>query len=158
LHLARQHQDGQQLGLATLGQAVLALRQGDLVRTRQRLHECLPLFQASHDAAICAALGLLGGLAIRRGAFAQGVRLLAAGGDDLLSLHRTRARIDPLLSFLHAEEEQRLAQARDVLGDTAFAQVWAEGQAMSLDQAVTCALDANAGGDTDTESIPALDA
>lgn len=139
VELARQHHDQRMLGLATLGLAVLALRQGDLARTERLSRECLLLSLASHDPAIFAVLGLMGGLAIRRGEVSQGVRLLAAGRADRQWQRRTRTRIDPL-SFLHADEERSLAQAREALGEVAFGQVWAEGQAMPLEQAMASVL------------------
>ena len=48
----------------------------------------------------------------------------------------------PLTPADRSEYDARVAAARAQLGDGAFAAVWAEGRAMSLEQAVACALEA----------------
>jgi hypothetical protein len=44
---------------------------------------------------------------------------------------------------LQAEWETSLEMARSVLGEDSFARAWAEGQAMTLEQAVAYALEAD---------------
>jgi len=68
---------------------------------------------------------------IKRGTLARGLYLISAGksGHPLGSIN-VNQRAD-----FHAS----LAAARAMLGDDAFSQAWAEGQAMTLEQAVACA-------------------
>jgi hypothetical protein len=43
---------------------------------------------------------------------------------------------------LREESERASARAREALGDAAFAAAWEEGRAMSMEQAITYALEA----------------
>jgi hypothetical protein len=51
----------------------------------------------------------------------------------------------PPVSFATDEYDRHTAAARDPLGDEAFQAAWAEGQGMSLDDAVAYALGAQDG-------------
>jgi hypothetical protein len=79
-------------------------------------------------------LCLFGILAAAEGRPARAARLLAAGSAGLgrpASVHTPDVRI---------ESEDALARARAELGEAAFNAAWAEGQAMSLEEAVADAL------------------
>jgi hypothetical protein len=84
-----------------------------------------------------AVLGDLGVLAVRRGEPRQGVRLLAAGQIKPLRHAGGWRRFSELVQ---AESAASLATAKSVLGEDLFASAWAEGRAMTLDQAVADAL------------------
>jgi hypothetical protein len=77
---------------------------------------------------------LFGVMAIAQGRHARGVRLLGAtDGDDL----QTAAKFFPEMP---REREEALVAARAALGEEAFAAAWAEGQALTLEEAVDVAL------------------
>jgi hypothetical protein len=76
----------------------------------------------------------LGVLAVAEGQHAVGARLLGAG-----------AVVNPLFSSIHCpgvrvDAADSVVRARSALGEEAFARAWAEGQAMTLEQAVEYAL------------------
>jgi predicted ATPase/transcriptional regulator with XRE-family HTH domain/tetratricopeptide (TPR) repeat protein len=77
-------------------------------------------------------------LAIERGAYRPGVRLL--GAADRLTDQRPPQGADDCRA-----DEEALATARAALGEGDFAAAWAEGQAMALEQAVTDALQEGGG-------------
>jgi hypothetical protein len=80
------------------------------------------------------AVCLSGMLEIARGAPERGVTLLAAcarGAGPLGTVHMPEVR---------AEAPIFLEQARQALGEDAYAAAWAEGQAITLEQAVAYAL------------------
>jgi hypothetical protein len=85
-----------------------------------------------------AIIGLLGMLAIERGDYRSGVRLAArsdpgpAGGWWDIPDERQA-------------NEQSLTAARAALGEAGFAQEWATGQAMTLEQAIAYALEEDNG-------------
>jgi hypothetical protein len=84
-------------------------------------------------------LGHVGAFAIACGAVARGARLVGAATElDELFL----SVLDPDERDAH---DAALASARSTLGDEAFAGVWAEGQAMTLDQVIACALEDGGG-------------
>ncbi len=79
----------------------------------------------------------LGVLAVAEGKHERGARLLGAG-----------AAVDPrfatmLIPDLRVEAAQMTARARSVLGEDAFSAAWAEGQAMTLEEAVEYAFGEN---------------
>jgi tetratricopeptide (TPR) repeat protein len=57
----------------------------------------------------------------------------------------------PVLEVDRPEYDRSIAAVRAALGDEAFAAAWAEGRAMSLDEAVTCALASGEGSLDDAE-------
>src|SRR5205823_71243 len=112
---------------------------GEGGRAAALLKESIRLLRPPGDLGLHFALNRLGDLAIQRGEFDRGVRLLAAA---------THARPGYglwVLLFLttKADQEASVARARLALGDEAFAQAWAEGQAMTLERATADALDAD---------------
>ena len=68
------------------------------------------------------------------GALADGARLIGAG----IGLRHQLGRSDVLVE--QALIESSLADCRAAMGDEAFAQAWAEGQAMTLERAMAYAL------------------
>src|SRR5205807_8173052 len=92
---------------------------------------------ADHRFRIAFSLFVLGILAITDGAAAQGTRVL--GASDAF-LHTMAGVYDP---DERADRERCLAVARETLGDTAFDEAWAEGQAMTLEQGIADALEVN---------------
>jgi len=83
------------------------------------------------------ALGYLGHAGVERGAYAWGVRLLAVASTGPPEFSELSVFLP---SALKTERDARLAAARTTLGEEAFAAAWAEGQAMTLEQAVEYAL------------------
>src|SRR5207248_3189070 len=84
---------------------------------------------------IAQALAVVAEMVATEGAFVQAARLL--GAAFTLQEH--------LAATLDADEradlDATLAAARAALGDEAFARAWAAGQALSPEQAITCALE-----------------
>jgi hypothetical protein len=119
----------QQLGL-------VALRKGGLGRAATALRESLALL---HDVgSSLGTAGCLEGLAllgIARREHAAATRLLGAASSLRGSL------LAPSTALDHAALKRGSADARAALGDEAFDAAWAEGRAMTLEQAVAYALD-----------------
>jgi hypothetical protein len=87
-----------------------------------------------HPAGLSAAVGFLGVLAIRRDAPRTAVRLLGAVGPE------------PAHSLFLSPEDRRayaesIVAAQAAMDEDAFAAAWAEGQAMTLEQAVAYGLE-----------------
>jgi tetratricopeptide (TPR) repeat protein len=125
------------VGVNLLMQGCLAHLEGDRGRARGLLAESVRLLRETGTPGIHAVLGYLGFAAIARGRSAWGVRLLAfavAGPPEYNELSVV------LPSALKSERDQRLAVARAALGEEAFAAAWAEGQAMTPEQALEYAL------------------
>jgi predicted ATPase/DNA-binding CsgD family transcriptional regulator len=78
-------------------------------------------------------LDALAGLACRAESFAEAVRLLAASDAARATMGYPRPPID------RPQHEAALARLRATLGDQAFADLWAEGAGLSLDDAVAYA-------------------
>jgi hypothetical protein len=121
--------------LARQALANLARAEGRFDEARARLVEDLRSLQtAGNLLQVCEQLGVMGILAVAQGEYARGVRLIAvqpAITGVIGSVHAPDVRI---------EGEAALAGARAALGEAAFAAAWAEGQAMTLEEAVAEAL------------------
>ncbi|GAA3107797.1 LuxR C-terminal-related transcriptional regulator [Nonomuraea salmonea] len=113
--------------LAGLGR--VALDEGDLTEARARLTEALTL---SRDA------GLRAGIARRLEAWAV---LVAAEGDHRRAVLLAAAAVTLGGRQPDARTEDVLRPARDRLGEAVVGVLWAEGAAMTAEQAVACALD-----------------
>jgi hypothetical protein len=115
--------------------ADLARAEGHFADARAILTDVLVRYHGRGDRAFMAEqVCWLGVLAIDQGAHRRGVRLLGAG-----------AVANPLFGTIHEPDlrlgaRTGLADARAILGNEPFAAAWAEGQAMSLEQAVAYAL------------------
>jgi predicted ATPase/DNA-binding SARP family transcriptional activator len=91
--------------------------------------------QGQYGAPLAELWSMLGFLAIARGAAGRGVTLIAAGArgaGPIGTVHMPDVR---------AEAPGFLEHARQALGEPAFAAAWAQGQAMTPEQAFACALD-----------------
>ena len=123
------------LGVYLFNQGYFEGLAGSYARGVELLHESLRLLQRQgHGPRLAWALYYLGVVEVRCGLLARGVRLMAAGsgaGPSVWGAKRQRIEHEP---------EAALRAARAELGEEAFARAWAEGQAMSLEQAVEYAL------------------
>jgi non-specific serine/threonine protein kinase len=123
-------------GLIFSGWSVRA--EGDSLRARSLTAEALRLSRASvESAATTPCLRNLGILAIEAGQVRRGVCLLGAA-DRTAELDEPLAQL--LLDAIQAYQASKMT-ARAILGDREFEAAWAEGQAMTLDQAVAYALE-----------------
>jgi hypothetical protein len=144
----RQHLDRHLDRLTARGGAAgwpdqLALERGNLARAEGRyaaagahLHDALRrLHRRGEGTRLRSAVCLAGFLAVARGQAARGVTLLAAcarSEGPLGTVHMPAVR---------AEAPGFLERARQALGEAAYGAAWAEGQAMTLDEAVAYALE-----------------
>jgi tetratricopeptide (TPR) repeat protein len=127
------HTGGTALTLRELGR--LALRRGDLRQAHARILASLSLFQEiGGRSGIIGCLEGLAQVALDEGRTLRGVRLLASA-SALRADEGTPGRPAD-----RTDLDRRLNQARAALDERAFEAAWAEGQAMSLDQAVAYAL------------------
>jgi predicted ATPase/class 3 adenylate cyclase len=114
----------------------LAQAEGDFAGARAVFVDHLRQAQERGDRAqVAQQVGLLGILAQEQGGYGRAARLLAAA-----------ARVDPHFAPIHypeirCEARRAVDQARARLGDDAFEHAWADGQAMTLEQAVARALE-----------------
>jgi tetratricopeptide (TPR) repeat protein len=114
---------------------LVALRQGDLARSRRRLRESLALCAELGDRRNAAyALEGLAGQARARGQARRAAGLYGAA-DGL-----RQAIGAPLPPPERAEYDRDVAALREALGEAALAAAWAEGRAMSWEDAVARAL------------------
>jgi len=121
------------IGLNNLGN--VALMQGDHAEARARHAEALVLRRELGDKwgiAIC--LIGLGGAAALAGDPEKGTRVLGAA-DALLSEIGVTLESDDRIPYEHG-----VSYARTRLGEEVFASAWAEGQGMSMEEAVDYAL------------------
>jgi tetratricopeptide (TPR) repeat protein len=143
LDLAREVGDRALTGAMLLNIGWLARVEGDVGRAESLIKESLTSLRAIDDqAGLAAAVGFSGVLAISRGAHRRGARLLAA----VVQRHVRPVWVPP---HDRRAYEESIAAARTALGERAFVAAWAEGQAMTLDQAVDYAL----GDDDPDESL-----
>ena len=97
------------------------------------LAESLALaFELGYGAGVTGAVANLGVLAEREDDYRRAVRLIAGAARDSWPV------VGPWRGA--AERTRSLEVSRATLGDDAFAAAWAEGQAMTLEQAVNYAL------------------
>jgi len=120
--------------LRHLGQ--LALNRGDLAAARTRLNESLVV---AHDAlvgwGVAPTLAHLAGLAMAEDQPVRAIRL-AGAATGLREKHQAR-----LLAIDAARLETVIEPARCALGEVGAANAWADGRAMTTDQAVAYALE-----------------
>ena len=121
---------------ARLGLGLVALAQGQTAAARQFIAESLRLHQETGDRrGTASCLAGLAGAAIASDDFQDAARLAAAAEALLVSI---AAKMDTDVRPLY---ERTVAAARAALGEAAFAAAWVEGQKMTLEQAITLALD-----------------
>jgi tetratricopeptide (TPR) repeat protein len=109
--------------------------QGNKIQARASLAESLALFQdigARRGIASC--LARFAGVASVQGYMMRAVRLSGAA-EALRNVIGTRMEPDDRVQY-----ERIVAAARTQLGESVFAQAWAEGHAMTLEQAIAYAL------------------
>jgi tetratricopeptide (TPR) repeat protein len=140
LVLEREEGNRYMMGLLLLNLGRLTQKEGDVDRAASLLRQSLTVWRDLGDrAGLSAAVGFLGVLAISQGAHRTAVRLLGAvGPGPALSL--------PLTPDDRRAYAESLTAARRALGEDAFAAAWAEGQAMTVEQAIAYALAEDSGG------------
>jgi len=120
--------------LDTLGRAVLA--QGDSNRALALYREGLTVSQLSGERQLMAfCLEGVGRVAGARGHFERATLLYGAG----IALRESIGA--PLSPAERAQDSSYLESARQHLGDSRYTMAWNQGQIMSLERAVDCALD-----------------
>ena len=114
----------------------IALAQGELAEAKTYFTDSIPPFyQIGNKAGVAACLDGLGLVAAAEHDPERAVRLYAAA-------EALNASIGEAVPPANRDEySQSLASVREALGDAAFELAWAEGQTMSLEQAVTYALE-----------------
>ena len=134
LYRALDHTVGMANDLLVLGQ--VARRQAAYARAEALLRDSLRLNQElGVDGWTAQCLVGFAGLCAVRGRLERAARLLAAAG--------TLSAYLPVLGPDHARE---IAEVRAAMGEAAFAAAWAEGEAMTLEQAIAYALEQPGGG------------
>ena len=122
-------QRGMALGLLFLG--LLAFAQGEAGTARALLEESLTLFRKmGNQSMITHCLASVAIVAVAQGQLSWGVRLLGAVET------MREARGVPRPPVMQGFYEQSLASARAGLGEEVFAAVWAQGRAMTPEQAL----------------------
>ena len=108
---------------------------GDVGEAHALMAEALTLLQSlgSRDGVILGIEGIAYAVAAE-GRPRQAARLRGAASALRARLH------DPIRPSQRAEYDQALATLRDALGAEAFDAVWAEGAALSFDEAIAAAL------------------
>ena len=130
-----QNQQGIGHDLALLG--LVALKQGDTTGARTYLTESLTIRQElGYKSGIAVCLEGFAALAIAQGQARRAVRLLATAQTLRDTIGDTRPFI-----FERIEFEQNLVAAHRHLSNSAFETAWAEGHAMTTEQAIAYALE-----------------
>jgi predicted ATPase len=136
LRMSRQLHDRRIGGSVHLHLARLARAEGNGEQARTWARESIRQCAQVGTWLMYAGLTVMGTLLIEHGETVQGVRLHA------MATGRTRRDITWFWVDAAIEEWRTiLATTRPTMGDTAFATAWAEGQAMTLEQAVAYALE-----------------
>jgi len=141
LSLSRERENQDDSARALCGLGHLALRQGDLAQAHANYEESITLVQERWlipglKWVLASSLEGLGEIALKDRQAAWMVRLYASA-DAVRAAH---GYYSPL--FIEQPYYDRtLAAARAQLGETAFATAWAEGQAMTPQQAITAEVD-----------------
>jgi predicted ATPase len=138
LEIARRIGHKRGAGLALLALGYIAHEAGDRTGARKLLEEGARLLREAAAPGTHQFLGYLGQRAVERGQSARGVRLLATAAG------RPENGLFPILlpSAHPRARAAAISAARAALGEEAFAVAWAEGQAMTLEQALDYALTA----------------
>ncbi len=113
----------------------LALRQGDYTAACSLFEESLARWKASHRWGTAWRLEGFAGLAVKEEEWERAARLYGAAQALLDSIG---AQLDPIDRLGY---DQYVAAAREQLGEAAFAKAWAEGRAMTVEQAIAYALE-----------------
>jgi len=117
------------------GLGFLALCRKDLAQASSLLKESLTMFHDSEDRpGKVRSLDRLANLALAEGQAARAVRLLGAADAAREAIGAPQPPSE------HEEFDRIIGAARSEMDESAFVEAWAEGQTMSLDQAVEYAL------------------
>jgi predicted ATPase/class 3 adenylate cyclase len=134
--VARAIGDRHTLGMALAGLALVARLQEHYDESEQLFHETLLLSGELKDQWVMPrALGGLAGAAVLAANYERAARLFGATA----AMREVSGTGEAARSFRGAYERDE-AEARATLGEEAFAVAWADGRAMSLEQAVAFAL------------------
>jgi tetratricopeptide (TPR) repeat protein len=135
LQLSRQLGDLTLMGYALINMGNAAVKQGDRIQATAYLKESLALFQQLQDRRLIANCFIDLANAAPHAQAARAARLWGAAErlHDLIG--------DVISPADRAVAEGYQAIARAALGDAGFAEAWAEGQAMTVDQGIAHALD-----------------
>jgi predicted ATPase/DNA-binding CsgD family transcriptional regulator len=128
----------QAITLATLGhaEAILAWHRGELARAEHLARTAvLDWYQGRDMIDVCDGLELLGVLAAARGRPADAGRLLAVAAQARPGL----GYLTPGFATDRRAAARAAGDASRALGEELYAQAWAQGQALTLDEAVTLA-------------------
>lgn len=127
-----------QIAWALHGLGFVACQQGDYVAARTFLKDCLVAFRKiRYTSGMVRTLERFAGLAVAQ-------RQMAPAGQLLAASENLREAMGAPLSLVEQPERNRNIDAiRTVLDDDEFAAAWAEGHAMTLDQAIAYALEGN---------------
>lgn len=137
--LANARDDGDKIGSADvlIEIATVALLQGDVPYARTSLREALETYHwVGNDERVAQCLAVAAGLAHVQGQLERAVRLLASTADIRYGPRPTE---DFHIGF-YRDFDRRLASLTAAMDEPAFKRAWAEGQVMTLDQAVEEAL------------------
>ena len=146
LVLRRVVEDGRGLAISLGNLGHVMLHHGDAPQAARFFREALELAQGlMYKVGIAEYLAGLGGVAVAEGRYARAARLLGAA-QALLNL--LGARLTPADM---AEYGRSVASARDAIDKAAFAEAWAQGEAMAPDQAIEYALSSETHGSYSTE-------
>jgi hypothetical protein len=107
----------------------LALAQGDLAAARAHYRDSLVTAHWADRYGVRQALIRLAGLSMAHGQYPRAARLFGAGHEA-----------QRVFLYLRERYEQGVAAARAALGEAAFVAAWAEGEAMTPEEAVAYAL------------------
>jgi predicted ATPase len=136
LEIGRRVNQADHVALALSDLGFLALAENRLDEAEANLRESLALSRAGrYTEAVMWAVEGLASIALRRGASAEATRLLAATS-------RPRAELalgENLYPIGDQARAQTLDAAKTTLGDAAFAAAWAEGEALSIEDAADAA-------------------
>lgn len=139
LALSYELNEAERLGVTLGNVGILNYLQGRAEAAKKCFVECLTLgFKFGNKRDLGNSLGCLAAVIVEEGRdkAEQAVRLAAAGETQLQAIGITER--EPLEDDLL---KRTVATARAALGEARFAEVWAEGQAMTLEEAVAYALE-----------------
>jgi hypothetical protein len=116
---------------------ISSLYKQDPSRAKSRFAEALAIYEEENNkAGYCLCLTSFGMLAINQGLAKHGAHLL--GAREKL---RSTIWANDFYPFMVRERERYITKAREQLGEEAFNKAWAEGAAMSTEEAIKYALD-----------------
>ena len=120
----------------------LSLNKGELHQAHAELREALTILRGivTNPRSYGLMLELAGVFAWKQDQPHMAARLLAVG-TIVLAVHIDLINAFPWTDMWQAEVEQTIAALRRRLGDDAFTAAWAEGQALTLEQALAAALE-----------------